>query len=138
MAMRGPGPRARSPVTIDVRTFGWERAVLATLRHSTLAFDRVDATPLGGVRELGKRDRLSLTGQFAAHEAFLQFAGIADGELDPAEWAVVQKRGADCRLVRVAAKRWTADPVPILTIVQQFAAAVGAPAVDVLRQSSAR
>ena len=138
MAMRGPGPRARSPVTIDVRTFGWERAVLATLRHSTLAFDRVDATSLGEVRELGKRDRLSLAGQFAAHEAFLQFAGIADGELDLAEWAVVQKRGADCRLVRVAAKRWTADPVPILTIVQQFAAAVCAPAIDVLRQSSAR
>jgi two-component system, NtrC family, response regulator AtoC len=138
MAMRGPGRRARSAVTIDVRTFGWERAVLATLRHSTLAFDRVDAMPLGDVRELGKRDRFSLTGQFAAHQAFLQFAGIADGELDPAEWAVVQKRGADCRLVRVAAKRWTADPVPILTIVQQFAAAVCAPAIDVLRQSSAR
>lgn len=138
MAMRGRGPRARSPVTIDVRTFGWDRAVVATLRHPTLTFDRVDATPLADIRDLGKRDRLSLVGQFAAHQALLQFAGVSEGELDRLEWAIVQKRGVDCRLVRVASKRVTGEPVPTLTVVQQFASAVDAPPIDVLRQSSAR
>ncbi len=138
MAMRGRGSRARSPVTIDVRTFGWERAVVAVLRHPTLAFEPIEATPLTAVHELGKRDRLSLVGQFAAHQALLQFAGVPDSDLDPAEWVVVEKRGADCRLVRAAARRAPADPVPVLTIIQQFAAAVGAPPIDVLRQSSAR
>ena len=138
MAMRGSGPRARSTVTVDVRTFGWDRAVLATLRHCTLTFEQVEATPLVALRELGKRDRLSLVGQFAAHQALLQFAGVVDGELQPDEWVVAQKRGADCRLIRVAGRRIGGEPMPILTIVQQFAAAVEAPPIDVLRQSSAR
>src|SRR5579859_7274892 len=138
MAMRGPGPRARSPVSIDVRTFGWERAVVATLRHSTLAFEAAEVTPLAALHDLGKRDRLSLLGQFAAHEAFLQFGGVADSEFYPADWAVGQKRGVDCRLIRIGAKRSTADPVPILTIVQQFAATIAAPDLGVLHQSSAR
>jgi hypothetical protein len=36
MAMRGRPSRARCPITIDVRTFGWDRALVATLRHPTL------------------------------------------------------------------------------------------------------
>ena len=94
--MRGKPHRARSPITIDVRTFGWDRALIATLRHPTLPwFDRVarelnvDAIPLAQASELGRRDRLSLLGQFAAHEAFLQFAGFADPEFEANEWVVV-------------------------------------------------
>jgi DNA-binding NtrC family response regulator len=135
--MRG-GPRARAHVTIDVRTFGWDRAVLATLRHSTLPLDGVEGVPLAGIRDLGKRDRLSLLGQFAAHQALLQSAGIGDGAFDADEWRVVQRRGLDCRLVRIRGRRASTDPIPVLTVVQQFAEGVGAPELDVLRQSSAR
>jgi DNA-binding NtrC family response regulator len=138
MAMRGSGPRARSPVAVDVRTFGWDRAVLSTLRHSTLALESFDAPPLSSTRDLGNRDRLSLVGQFAAHEALLQFAGVVDDAFEEQEWAVVQKRGVDCRLVRLAGRRAPADAVPLLTIIQQFADVIEAPAIEVLRQSSAR
>ena len=138
MAMRGSSARTQSTLAIDVRTFGWDRAVSATLRHSTLAFERIDVAPLAGLRELGKRDRLSLVGQFAAHQALLQFAGVSDGEFAADEWAVLQKRGVDCRLLRVAGRRITGDPIPVLTMVQQFASAVESPPIDVLRQSSAR
>src|SRR5437763_8924001 len=110
MNMRSGGRRGRDAREVSVRAFAWERALVATLRHPTLPWHdgfapsmMLAATPLGELRELGTRDRLSLLAQFAAHEALLQFAGIADGELDPAEWCVVQKRGSDCRLVRVGA-----------------------------------
>jgi DNA-binding NtrC family response regulator len=138
MTMRGSSSRARSPVAVDVRTFGWDRAVLSTLRHSTLAFDSFDATPLPGVRELGNRDRLSLLGQFAAHQALLQYAGINDGGVDEHEWCVIQKRGVDARLVRTSGRKSSSDPIPPLTLVRQFADAIDAPAIEVLRQSSAR
>ena len=36
--MRGSSGRARSSTTVDPRQFGWDRALLATLRHSTLPF----------------------------------------------------------------------------------------------------
>jgi DNA-binding NtrC family response regulator len=124
---------------VDARAFGWDRALVATLRHSSLPWDEALAvTPLSEARELGARDRLSLLAQFAAHEAMLQFAGIADGEFDPAEWAVVQKRGSDVRLLRVAAR--ACDPSlapPVLTLAQQFAEQTGAE-LDMLRQSWAR
>jgi DNA-binding NtrC family response regulator len=142
MAMRGSARRA---ITVDVRQFGWDRAVVATLRHSTLPWYEeiapeiaLDATPLGALKELGSRDRLSLVGQFAAHRAFLQFAGIADGDFQPAEWSVVQKRGMDCRLVRVAARVAVDDSLPVLTGIQKFASAIHAPPLDVLRQSWGR
>ena len=138
MAMRGSGPRAQSSFTVDLRAFGWERVLCACLRHSTLSFERIDAAPLGSIRDLGKRDRLSLVGQFAAHEALLQFAGVGDADFSADEWVVVQKRGADCRLVRIAGRRPSGDPIPILTIVQHFATSIDAPPVDVLRQSSGR
>ncbi|HXH93797.1 MAG TPA: sigma 54-interacting transcriptional regulator [Thermoanaerobaculia bacterium] len=142
--MRGTARRARSAITIDLREFGWDRALIATMRHSTLPwFDgcvpvvSLDATPLAEVAEFGPRDRLSLVAQFSAHQALLHFAGFSDAELDPAEWAVVRKRGNDCRLVRTAA-RTTADEAPALTVIQQFAEVVSAPPLDSLRQSWGR
>src|SRR5258707_11931931 len=109
MSMRRAA-RGRASLEASLRMFGWERAALGALRHSTLpwyeGFAReitLDAAPLAQLRDLGGRDRLSLVAQFAAHQALLQFAGIADGECDPGEWVVVQKRGCDVRLVRIAA-----------------------------------
>jgi len=137
MTMRG-GSRGRDASALAER-FGWDRALVATLRHASLPWDEpLAATPLAAVRTLGARDRLSLLGQLAAHQALLQFAGIADGELDPAEWSVVQKRGSDVRLVRVAAR--ACDPAlapPVVTIAQQFAELVGAE-LEILAQSWAR
>ena len=133
MKMRGGHSRQ---TTVEPRAFAWDRALLATLRHTSIPFDEsLELTPLG---DEGKRDRLSLLGQFAAHQALLQFAGVADGELDPAEWAVVRKRGADVRLVRVAAR--ACDPSlapPVLTLAQQFAERIGAE-LEILAQSWAR
>jgi DNA-binding NtrC family response regulator/tetratricopeptide (TPR) repeat protein len=144
MSMRGTPRRARSAITIDLREFGWDRALIATLRHPTLPWlDEcvpvlsLDATPLAETAEFGPRDRLSLVAQFAAHQALLHFAGFSDAELNPGEWAVVRKRGNDCRLVRTAA-RATAAEAPALTVIQQFAEAVAAPPLDSLRQSWGR
>jgi two-component system response regulator AtoC len=136
--MRRSGGRGRS-ASVPARSFGWDRAVVATLRHSTLPWNEsLTATPLAEVRQLGARDRLSLLGQLAAHEALLQFAGIADADFDPAEWSVVQKRGSDVRLVRVAAR--ACDPSlapPVLTIAQELAERIGAE-LEILGQSWAR
>jgi DNA-binding NtrC family response regulator/tetratricopeptide (TPR) repeat protein len=137
MAMRS-GRRAGEEVRVSLRDFVWPRELIATLRHSTLPF--IAETTLHGVPitvQLGSRDRLSLLAQFAAHQSFLQFAGVADGELDPNEWVVEQKRGCDSRLVRVAARAADETP-PMLTLAQQFAEAIGAPKLDVMRQSWAR
>jgi len=139
MTMRGSVRRAGAAIEILPARFGWERHLVATLRHGSLPWgESLPATPLAEVRNHGGRDRLSLVAQFAAHQALLQFAGIADGELDPAEWAVVPKRGSDVRLVRVAAR--AADPAtapPALTLAQQFAELAGAE-LNVLSQSWAR
>ncbi len=144
MAMRG-APRKRDAVVVTLGDFAWDRSVVATLRHVTLPWNEgvaseitLSAAPLAGAA-LGTRDRLSLLAQFAAHQAFLQFAGIPDGELDPGEWAVIQRRGNDCRLVRVAAR--ACEPrlsPPPLTLGQQFAEALDAPRLSVLTQSWAR
>ena len=123
---------------IEPSAFGWGVAVAAVLRHSTLPWrEALDAVPLAALPPLGGRDRLSLVAQFAAHQALLQFAGVSDGACDAAEWAVVQRRGVDARLVRLAAAAAT-DAPPALTLVQQFAEAVGAPPLDALRQSWGR
>jgi DNA-binding NtrC family response regulator len=139
MSMRGSSRRGRGSTAVSLRAFSWDRAVLATMRHSTLVWDELmPLAPLAEARECGTRDRYSLMAQFAAHQAFLQFAGVADGELDPAEWAVVQKRGCDIRLVRIGARH--CDPSiapPSLTLAQQFAGIVGTE-LDVLRHSWAR
>src|SRR3954462_13506220 len=111
MAMRGGSRRAGPAAAISVRAFEWTAARVATLRHSTLPWsdpfvDKVEvaATALRDAQNIGARDRLSLVGQFAAHAAFLQFGGIADGDFSIDEWAIVPKRGSDCRLIRVAAR----------------------------------
>jgi len=124
---------------VSARAFGWDRALTATLRHVSLPWDEpLAATPLAELTDPGARDRLSLLAQFAAHQALLQFAGVADGEFDAAEWAVVQKRGQDVRLVRIASRPCDASVAPpVLTIAQQFAERAGA-AADVLRQTWAR
>jgi len=131
--------RARNVVVVSPHAFAWDRALLATLRHSTLPFGaELDLEPLNEWN-LGARERLSLVAQFAAHQAFLQFASIADGELSADEWRIVRKRGSDCRLVRVAARH--PDPStapPMLTLIHQFADAIDAPPLDVLRQSWGR
>jgi len=140
MSMRGNNRRGRdASQSLSPRAFGWDRALLATMRHSSLPWhEALAATPLEELRDLGARDRLSLLAQFAAHEAFLQFAGIADGAFDAAEWAVVQKRGTDVRLVRVSAR--ACDPTeapPVLTLAQQFAEQTGTQ-LEILKQSWAR
>src|SRR5688572_33320541 len=95
MNMRGGARADRAASVVRARAFGWDRALAATLRHSSLPWDEeLAATPLTALREVGPRDRLSLLAQFAAHQALLQFAGIADGELDPAEWKIGR---ASCR-----------------------------------------
>ncbi|MGZ5434033.1 MAG: hypothetical protein ACXWH7_14005, partial [Thermoanaerobaculia bacterium] len=69
MSMRGSGGRGRG-ASVPARSFGWDHAVVATLRHSTLPWNEpLTATPLVEVHQLGARDRLSLLGQLAAHEA---------------------------------------------------------------------
>jgi DNA-binding NtrC family response regulator len=139
MNMRGSSRRRREASLVSPGAFGWDRALLATLRHSSLSFDEaVTATPLAAIRELGTRDRLSLVAQFAAHQALLHFAGIADGELDPAEWTVVQKRGSDVRLIRVSAR--ACDPSsapPVVALAHDFAGRIGAQ-LDILEYSWAR
>src|SRR5258706_3434249 len=145
MSMRGSGRRSRPAIEIDLGAFGWDRAIISTLRHSTLPWIdgctpsiSLQAMPLGDAGELGARDQLSLVGQFAAHQALLHFAGFSDAEHDPAEWAVVRKRGNDCRLVRVGARAAEDETPPTLTVIQQFAESVGAPAVEWLGQPGGR
>jgi DNA-binding NtrC family response regulator len=139
--MRGTVRRARPAAAVNLRAFGWDRAFVATLRHSTLPwFDRfaaeisLDATPIADAGELGARDRLSLVAQFAAHEALLQFAGFSDADYEPAEWAIVRKRGNDCRLVRIGARHMLDEAPPALTVIQQFAESAGAPPLESLKQ----
>lgn len=144
--MRGGPRRSSDLVKVSLREFGWEPATIATLRHSTLPwFDgygpEIDlvAGPLLSTRDLGARDRLSLTAQFAAHQAFLGFAGITDDDFRPDDWVVARKRGHDCRLIRVAGRNGDPSVVPpVIVLAQQFAEAINAPDVEVLRQSWTR
>ncbi len=136
MTMRRSRP-GRETTMVSSTAFDWDRALIATIRHSTLPWNEsFAAAPLA--RGLGSRDQISLLAQFAAHQALLHFAGVADGELDPAEWMVVSKRGCDVRLIRVGAR--AADPAvapPALTLAQQFAEVIGAE-LAILKHSWAR
>ncbi len=141
MTMRGSARRA---IQVDVTKFGWDRSAVVTLRHSTLPwYDEfaleisLDASPLTSLKDLGIRDRLSLTGQFAAHQAFLKFAGLSDDIFDATQWAVIRKRSTDCRLVRVTARCAYESP-PALTLIQQFADVILSPPLDLFRQTWAR
>src|SRR5258708_28131264 len=144
VSMRGSARRARSAIPVDLRAFGWDRAVIATLRHATLPWMdgyspsiSIEAVPLDDAGELGARERLSLVAQFAAHQALLHFAGFSDAEHDPAEWAVVRKRGNDCRLVRAGAPAAGDGAPPTLTVLQHLAASADPPALHAPRQSVA-
>ncbi len=139
MTMRGSPRRASVTAAVSPRAFAWDHALIATLQHSTLPWsEELAATPLREAKNIGSRDRLSLVAQFAAHEALLQFAGIADAEFDAREWAVIQKRGSDVRLVRVAARASDVTTAPpALTLVQDLAELLGAE-VEILRQPWAR
>src|SRR5258708_6288132 len=137
VSMRGSARRARSAIPVDLRAFGWDRAVIATLRHATLPWMdgyspsiSIEAVPLDDAGELGARERLSLVAQFAAHQALLHFAGFSDAEHDPAEWAVVRKRGNDCRLVRAGARAAGDEAPPPLTVIPQCSQSCGARAPE--------
>ncbi len=129
--------RSRETTCISPRDFAWERSLIACLRHSTLPFGcELELASIADITR--EREQLSLLAQFAAHQAFLQFAGIADGEVRESEWRVVRKRGSDCRLVRVASRAFGEEPLSLLTLVQQFSDLIRAPELEVLRQSSGR
>jgi len=140
VSMRGASRRSSDTLDVSAEAFAWPHATIATLRHSTLPwFQSIAATPLADLKNAGVRDRLSLLGQYAAHAAMLQFAGIADAEFSPDEWRVVRKRGADCRLVRVAAARCDPDAaIAPMRNLQAFAAYIAAPRIDALQQSWTR
>src|SRR2546421_465375 len=117
MPMRGVPRRARPKASVDLRHFGWDRALVATLRHATLPWtEALDPAPLIECDDLGPRDKLSLVAQFAAHQAFLQVAGVGDGECDPREWAVLRE------LLLSPNSRWRADDASAV----RAAAALGA------------
>ena len=143
MGMRAPQANSRTPLQVSKQEFGWDRWITSTLDHPTLpwfgengANPTLDITPLTQLGPLGSRDRLSLLGQFAAHEALLVFAGIPEKLFSPSEWGVIRKRGHDCRLVRLAASPVDADDAPPpISMVDDFAAAIDCPALAVLRHS---
>ena len=145
--MRGASRKSGEVLLVSPQdSFRWGTATIATLRHCSLPwYDAagppvsIAATPLASTKDLGGRDRLSLLAQFAAHQAFLQFAGIADGDFDPAEWVVVRKRGSDCRLIRVAARDADAAAAPpVLAVIHEFSEWLGTQPLPVFRQSWAR
>jgi hypothetical protein len=60
MSMRG---NARRAVVVSVPDFGWDRAAISVLRHSTLPWHdgfareiHLDAMPLAALKDLGARD----------------------------------------------------------------------------------
>ena len=144
--MRGATRRGSDPQRVPLRAFGWDAAHIATLRHCSLpwyddfrAEVEVSGSPLASMRDCGARDRLSVLAQFAAHQAFRQAGGVADGEFRESDWIVVRKRGADCRLVRISGgPADLSDAPPVLTLIQKFAGIIDAPRLEVLRQSWAR
>ena len=139
MAARGRRRGAPASFVVSPGAFGWDPAVVATLVHSSLPWNEdLAARSLAEMRDAGTRDRLALVAQFAAHQAFLQFAGIADADFDAGEWLVERKRGCDVRLLRRASRR--SDPLGtpiVLASVREFASYLGV-RLEILRQSWAR
>jgi len=108
MPLRRPSQKERR--RFDLREFGWTAAQIAVLRHSSLPFGEapdgsceIDGVDLETAKAWGRRDRLALLAQFAAHVAFLRRVGVAAGPLRTDEWLAVRNRGEDPRLVRVRA-----------------------------------
>jgi DNA-binding NtrC family response regulator len=145
MSMRVPRTRAQA-VSVDLRAFGWDRFVMASLRHATLPWSgagRMDtdleATSLSELGAAGSRDKLSLTGQFAAHQSLLRFAGVPDSRFDAGDWAVAMRRGCDARLLRIRATQANSDDdTPPLSLIESFARAIDAPPLSTLHLSWAR
>jgi DNA-binding NtrC family response regulator len=145
MVMRKTAGRRGEPATKPSGNFDWPASLVATTRHAALPWypcldeERDGAVPLSSIGKLGERDALSLTGQLAGFLAFARFAGIGIAAFDPSEWSVVQRRGRDVRLLRVASKALHAndDTLPI-AMLDAMAARLGAPSLETLRQSWAR
>jgi two-component system NtrC family response regulator len=139
MSMRGRNRGGGDACVVSPSAFEWDPALVATLAHPSLPWDEsLSAAPLADFADAGARDRVSLVAQFAAHQAFLQFAGTGDGDLDPAEWVVVTRRGSDVRLVRRGARRTDPTAAPIvLALIRDFASILGV-RLDVFRHAWAR
>ncbi|MFA6957838.1 MAG: sigma 54-interacting transcriptional regulator [Thermoanaerobaculia bacterium] len=145
MAMRKSAGRRGEPVAASSGNFDWPASLVATTRHTAMPWlpcrddERDEAMPLSSIGRLGERDALSLTGQLAGFLAFARFAGICIASFDPSEWSVVQRRGRDMRLLRVASQALRAadDALPIVML-ESIAARLGAPSLDTLGQSWAR
>ena len=144
-----PARKRAGGTTFSVKTadFGWDAARVATLEHPTLPWYRSgdEESSLHGAASLaelgdgGPREKLSVLGQFAAHCAFLRFAGLSPTEFDPAEWIVVRRRGADSRLVRIRARSANGhSDIPLVSTVEAFAAIVGIDSLENLQQSWVR
>jgi DNA-binding NtrC family response regulator len=144
MSMRRAHARSRqAPLTVACAEFGWDGAAIASLRHASLPWFaesgpsvRLEAVPLGECAGRGTRDRLSLLGQFAAHQAFLKFAGIAEERFRAEEWAAVFRRGEDCRLVRLSAREsQQGEDDGELPLIHAAAELLDAPPLPVLKQA---
>lgn len=141
MSLRGAARADK--IAVSLSDFGWGAERIALLDHSTLPWYggfgetmELAATPLTALTSLGGRDALSLVGQYAAHVAYLQFAGIAEHEFDASDWAVVRKRGADVRLVRIRASAAQGEgESPALTLIGSLAKVVAAPRLESIGRS---
>jgi transcriptional regulator with GAF, ATPase, and Fis domain len=147
MAMREGSPRSKRAIRVDLADFAWDPFALATLRHPSLPwYDQfatavdVTAIPLSEVDRAAERSLLSLVGQFAAHQALLRFAALEDGGFSADEWAVIVRRGVDCRLVRLRAEPGPRgqEPPPAVALIEAFAQAIDAPRQPILQRSWAR
>lgn len=137
-----PRKRADARIVVSIKGFGWDLARLVALHHSTLPWYEEFApevtlrgVPLSELEAAGGREALSLAGQFAAHLAFLRFAGFSSPEFDPSEWAVVRRRGSDSRLVRLRAGEsngW--GEVPAASAIQAASEFLHAPVLQTIRQ----
>ncbi len=144
MAMRKPATRRGAAASVSAELFGWPPSLIATARHSTLPWhpagdeDAVDAAPLTTINRVGERDSLSLVGQLAGYLAFARFAGIPTSAFDSGDWGIVQKRGRDVRLVRLASPSRSSSEVLAITLLESLATRLGAPPLESLRQSWAK
>ncbi|HXI12283.1 MAG TPA: sigma 54-interacting transcriptional regulator [Thermoanaerobaculia bacterium] len=146
MTMRAPAGRTKTAHKVDLAEFGWKPSLIATARHSTLPWyadvhpviDLPGVTALTDMRGWGARDRLSLTGQYAAHLSFLRRLGVVENEFDPADWVALRKRGSDVRLIRIRALDHHSDGrdgAAPLSLIQNFSELVEAKGLKVLSRS---
>src|SRR5687767_9629344 len=135
-----------NPLRVPFHEFGWDPGRRAALEHCTLPWFEVsegeksfDARTLDHAARLGSRDRLSLLGQFAAHCAFLRFAGISPGEFQPGDWIFTRDRGTDPRLIRVRASSTNGfGEIPPVSLIESFGATLKVQSLDVFRHSWAK